>query len=63
LNGDNKVDGRDLNIVSRAFVSYGPDYYYLGFPATTGWNSIADLNLDNVIDGRDLISVARAFGM
>jgi outer membrane protein assembly factor BamB len=59
---DNKVDGRDLLILSRAFGSYGPDYYYPGSPATLGWNPNADITNDDKVDGRDLIIASRHFG-
>jgi len=62
VNGDGKVDGRDLLPLSRAFGSYGPDYYYPGSPATTGWNPDADINNDDKVDGRDLLIVSRHFG-
>jgi ABC-type transport system substrate-binding protein len=59
---DNKVDGRDLLILSRAFGSYGPDYFYPGSPATLGWNPNADITNDNKVDGRDLLIASRHFG-
>jgi parallel beta-helix repeat protein len=62
LNGDDKCDGRDLIIASRAFGSYGPDYYHPGSPATLGWNANADITDDNKVDGRDLIIMSRHFG-
>jgi hypothetical protein len=62
INGDGKVDGRDLLVLSRSFASFGPDYLYPGSPPSPNWNSDADLNLDNKVDGRDLIMAARNFG-
>jgi ABC-type transport system substrate-binding protein len=62
ISTDNKVDGRDLIIASRAFGTYGPDYFYPGSPATVGWNANADVNNDNKVDGRDLIIMSRHFG-
>jgi parallel beta-helix repeat protein len=59
---DDKCDGRDLIILSRAFGSYGPDYYYPGSPATLGWNANADIDNDDKVDGRDLIIASRHFG-
>ena len=59
---DNKVDGRDLIILSRAFVSYGPGYDYPDSPATLGWNPDADITNDNKVDGRDLLIASRHFG-
>ena len=53
LNGDRKVDIRDIVIVA---LSYGS---YLGHPR---WNPIADLNKDNVADIKDLAIVAKDFG-
>jgi parallel beta-helix repeat protein len=62
LNGDDKCDGRDLIIASRAFGSYGPDYFYPGSLATLGWNPNADITNDNKVDGRDLLIASRHFG-
>jgi len=62
ITGDGKIDGRDLIIVSRAFGSYGPNYYYPGSPPTQGWNPIADVTGDNKVDGRDLLPMSRNFG-
>jgi ABC-type transport system substrate-binding protein len=59
---DGKVDGRDLIILSRAFGSYGPNYYYPGSLATLGWNPNADITNDNKVDGRDLLIASRHFG-
>jgi hypothetical protein len=53
VNGDNKVDIRDLLIVARAFGSV---------QGGSGWDGRADLVQDNVIDIRDLLVVARNFG-
>lgn len=53
LNGDGKVDIRDIVIVAIAYGSY------LGGPR---WNPVADLNKDNFVDIRDIAMVARDFG-
>jgi len=53
INGDRKVDGRDIAIVAKAFASY---------PTHPRWNPRADLNQDNKIDGRDIAIVAKNFG-
>jgi parallel beta-helix repeat protein len=62
INGDGKVDGRDIILVARAFASYGPDYEYAGSPPSPGWNLDCDINSDNKVDGRDMVLVARNFG-
>jgi thermitase len=54
LNGDGKVDGRDMIITARAFATT---------PGDLGWNPDADINQDGKIDGRDMILIARNFGM
>lgn len=63
LNGDGKVDGKDLTLIAFSFASYGPDYLNLGSPPDPKWNPDADINLDNKVDGKDLTLVARHFGM
>lgn len=63
LNGDGKVDGKDLTLVAWSFASYGPDYLYPGSPPHPKWNLDSDINLDSKIDGKDLTLVARNFGM
>jgi PKD repeat protein len=62
VNGDGRVDGRDIAAAARAFGSYSPSYLYPGSPASPTWNPDLDFNLDNRIDGRDLSMVARHFG-
>jgi hypothetical protein len=52
VNGDGIVDGRDIIIVARAFLSY---------PGDPRWNPIADVNNDGFVDGRDIVLVARNF--
>jgi len=65
INGDGKVDGKDITIVSLAFASHGPDGFmhrYPGQPASPNWNPDADINFDNVVDGKDIVLVAINFG-
>jgi hypothetical protein len=62
VNGDGKIDGKDLGMAAQAFASYGPNVLYPGSPAHTKWNPDADLNLDNRIDGKDLGMIAYNFG-
>jgi hypothetical protein len=62
LNGDGKVDGRDITELAIAFASYGPNLIYPGSPPHPKWNPDADINGDNVIDGRDMVVVAKNFG-
>jgi len=53
VNGDGKVDMKDIYVVAKAFGSYG------GHPS---WNSNADLNSDGKIDMKDIYAVAIRFG-
>lgn len=53
VNGDGKVDVKDIAIAGRAFGSY------LGHPR---WSPIADFNLDCRVDLRDIILAVRMFG-
>jgi len=53
LNGDRKVDIRDIVIVALAYGSY---------PGHPRWNPVADLNKDSIVDIRDLAMVAKDFG-
>ena len=62
INGDGKVDGRDMTLVVRAFGSHGPNYDYPGEPASPNWNPKCDINGDGKVDGRDVTLVALAFG-
>jgi PKD repeat protein len=52
LNGDAKVDMRDIAIVAKAFSTVPGDPY---------WNPIADLNGDGRVDMRDIAIVAKAY--
>jgi hypothetical protein len=60
---DGKVDIRDLNLVAKAYGSFGPNYFYPGSPASENWNPLADLNGDGKIDARDVDIVERSFGL
>jgi uncharacterized protein (DUF2141 family) len=53
VNGDGKVDGKDLGAVASAFGSY---------PGSQRWNPSCDLNGDGHVDGKDLGIVAANFG-
>jgi hypothetical protein len=53
VNGDGKVDGKDIALVAAAFGTV---------PGDLKWNPDADINLDGKIDGRDIIAVARNYG-
>jgi len=53
LNGDGKVDMKDIALVVAAFGT---------IPGNARWNTIADINDARQIDMRALITVARAFG-
>jgi parallel beta-helix repeat protein len=62
INGDGKVDGKDLGQAAQSFASYGPNYLYPGSAPSPRWNLDADINGDNKIDGKDLGAIARNFG-
>jgi len=53
LNGDNKVDVKDVSIVALAFGSH---------PGQPRWNPVADVNKDGGIDTKDVALVAKNFG-
>jgi len=53
LNGDGKVDIKDIAIAAIAFGSY---------PSHPRWNPIADINQDGKVDIKDLASIATNFG-
>jgi len=53
INGDGRVDGRDITIAARAFGTR---------PGDPRWNLDADINGDGKVDGRDLVMIARNFG-
>jgi PKD repeat protein len=52
LNGDGKVDMRDIAIVAKAFNT---------IPGDPNWNPIADLNGDGKVDMKDIAIVAKAY--
>ena len=53
INGDGKVDGRDIALIARAFGSY---------PGHPRWNATDDLNGDGKVNGLDIAIVAMNFG-
>lgn len=53
LNGDNKIDMRDIAIAARAFGSQ---------PGDSNWNPVADVNGDGKVDMKDIAPIARNFG-
>ena len=54
VNGDNKVDGKDVALVALAFGSVPGD--------TTRWNQDTDVNGDGRIDGKDMVIIVRNYG-
>jgi len=54
INGDGKVDAKDIAIVCKAFGTK---------PGDTRWNPKADLNSDNKVDAKDIAIVCRSFGI
>jgi hypothetical protein len=54
LNGDGKVDIRDIAITAKAYGSS---------PGMPNWNPIADLNGDGKVDIRDIAIVAKNYGV
>jgi hypothetical protein len=53
VNGDIKVDIRDLSTAAHAFGSF------LGHPR---WNPMSDINFDHKINLMDISAIARSFG-
>jgi hypothetical protein len=53
VNGDGKVDGKDIAAVAAAFNTK---------PGNPRWNPDADFNQDGKIDGRDIAIIARYYG-
>jgi hypothetical protein len=53
INGDCKVDVKDLVLVIKYFGSY---------PGKENWNPNADINFDNKVDIKDLVLVNKYFG-
>jgi hypothetical protein len=62
LNGDGKVDIKDVLVAAKAFGSYGPDFLHKGSPAEETWNPKADLNGDNQVNLLDVLMIMRSFG-
>jgi hypothetical protein len=62
INGDDKVDTRDLYKIANAFGSYGPNKLYPGSPAHPNWNADADINEDNQVNAKDYYVAAGNFG-
>lgn len=54
VNGDGKVDMRDISTVARAFGST---------PGSPNWNPKADINLDGIIDMKDVGIASAEFGL
>jgi hypothetical protein len=63
LNGDGKVDAKDVAAASLAYGSYGPNYLYPGSPPHPRWNPASDINRDNKIDVRDIAIISKNFGI
>ena len=59
---DGKVDIRDVNLVGKAYGSFGPNYYYQGSPPSLNWNPNADINNDGKVDIKDIHIVAIRYG-
>ena len=53
VNGDGRVDLRDIALVARAFGST---------PTSPNWNPAADLNSDGIVNMKDIALVVRNFG-
>jgi len=53
LNGDGKVDIKDIAIVAKAYGSY---------PGDPNWNPVADVNGDGKVDIKDIAAVAKHYG-
>jgi parallel beta-helix repeat protein len=62
INGDDRVDMKDIGIAAKAFGSHCANYDYLGEAASPNWNPMCDLNGDGKIDLRDIALIARHFG-
>jgi len=62
LNGDGKVDGKDMTIEAKAFGSCGPNFWYPGSPASPRWNASCDFDNDGQINAVDLALLAKHFG-
>jgi hypothetical protein len=53
INGDGKVDGKDIATAAKAFGT---------IPGDPRWNLDCDINGDGKVDGKDIVLVARNFG-
>jgi uncharacterized protein (DUF2141 family) len=53
INGDGKVDVRDINIAAKAYGTV---------PGSPNWNPDADVNGDDKVDIRDLALMAKNYG-
>jgi hypothetical protein len=53
INGDGKVNGKDISIAAKAFGTK---------PGDPRWNPDADVNGDGKVDGKDITMIARNFG-
>jgi hypothetical protein len=56
VNGDGKVDVKDIFIFARAYGSHGPP------DSSPNWNPNCDLVVDNVIDLKDYLELCQHFG-
>jgi hypothetical protein len=63
LNGDGRIDAKDIAAAAVAYGSYGPNYFYPGSPPHPRWDQRADINRDNKIDVKDIALVASKYGM
>jgi PKD repeat protein len=54
INGDGKVDGKDIALVA---------LYFGSAPGYSRWNPDADVNADWKIDGKDIVKIAINFGL
>ena len=62
VNGDGKVDIKDLAIVAKAFGACGPNFWYPGSPASQNWNASYDFSGSGQINMVDLVLLAKHFG-
>ena len=62
VNGDGKVDVKDIYTVAKAYASFGPDYFYPGSPPQRGWKPECDINGDNKVDLKDFYMTCKNYG-
>jgi PKD repeat protein len=68
INGDGRVDMKDVEIAADAFGSYGPNYLYPGSPASPRWDPRADITgpqylvPDDKVDLLDVAVIVQNFG-